>query len=204
MNPMRVFRSLAILLVVTLTAGRCAIAASTTQPASPEFIGIDGKTYQPLAVDADHIAVLVFVLQDCPVCNGNAPTIEKLASTFAGKGARFYLIHVDPALTPDEARKHAHDYNYHLPVLIDRRHELVKSLEVRAVPTAVLIGHDGTVQYQGRIDNRYVAIGKSRDVATVHDLFDALTSVLAGKSVEHPRMPTIGCAVPDLPGESGK
>ena len=84
--------------------------------------------------------MFVFVLQDCPICNGYAPQIQRLASEFSSQGSRFYLIHVDPMLTLDGARKHAKDFGYSIPVLIDAHHELVARLGVIAVPTAVLFG----------------------------------------------------------------
>lgn len=173
--------------------------APTPAPASIQIQGIDGKTYEPLMVAPHRAAVLVFVLQDCPICNGYAPQIERLAAESLAKDVPFYLIHVDPAFTPDDARKHARDYGYTIPVLIDRRHELVRRLGVRAVPTAVVLNSQGQTEYEGRIDDQYVALGKARNVVTSHDLHDALAAVLAGKPVAHPRTHAIGCAVPDLP-----
>jgi peroxiredoxin len=176
-------------------------AAPSTQSTSITLTGIDGKNYQPLSLSGHHAAVLVFVLQDCPICNGYAPQIQHLAAEFSRKETAFYLIHVDPTLTADAARKHARDYGYTIPVLIDTRHELVARLGVIAVPTAVVLGAEGEVKYLGRIDDQYVAIGKARNVVTQYDLRDALTAVLNGKPVEKSRTRAIGCAVPDLPAK---
>lgn len=186
---------------VMLTLMSVAVGASSpaTEPASIRLTGIDGRSYEPLAVSGHRAAVLVFVLQDCPICNGYAPQIQRLASRFKPQGVAFYLIHVDPTLTVEAARKHASDYGYSIPVMIDARHELVGRLGVIAVPTAVVLGSDGQVKYEGRIDDQYVAIGKARNVATRHDLRDAIAATIDGKPVEESRTRAIGCAVPDLP-----
>lgn len=171
----------------------------TTAPASPRLIAIDGKSYEPLDVARHPAAVLVFVLQDCPICNGYAPAIERLAKQYVPKNVLFYLIQVDATLTPDAARKHAKDYGYSIPILIDRQHELVSRLGLIAVPTAVVLNDHGQVAYEGRVDDQYVAIGKARNVVTTHDLADAIAAVLAGKPVAEAKTRAVGCAVPDLP-----
>lgn len=175
-------------------------AAPTTAPAT--FTGIDGITYEPLKVAPHKAAVLIFILQDCPICNSYAPQIERLNSQFAARNVAFYAVHVDPALSIDEARKHAKEYGYELPVLVDRNHELVSRLGVVTAPTAVVLGPDGATKYKGRIDDRYAALGKPRTVATTHELQDALSAVLDDKPVATPQSRSIGCAVPDLPSKA--
>ena len=82
------------------------------------------------------------------------------------------------------------------PVLIDRRHELIRQVGPRPVtPEAVVVAPDGTLAYRGRIDDLYAALGKRRYEATTHDLRDALDAVLAGKPVANPREPAVGCAI---------
>lgn len=199
-------RALTLLFVlVSASATMVTAETPTTAPASPQLTAIDGKAYAPLTVPPHRAAVLVFVLQDCPVCNGYAPQVERLAAQARERNVPFYLIHVDPALTPKDARKHAADYGYTIPVLIDRKHELVSRLGVTAVPTAVVLDDRGEPRYEGRVDDQYVSIGKARNVVTTHDLRDALAAVVAGKPVAPPRTQVIGCAVPDLPsGGAGK
>lgn len=188
-----------VMAALTLIGIAARAATPATQPASIRLAGIDGRNYEPLSLSGHRAAVLVFVLQDCPICNGYAPQIERLAAQFTPQGAAFYLIHVDPTLTVEAARKHATAYGYSIPVMIDSRHELVGRLGVVAVPTAVVLGSDGQVKYQGRIDDQYVSIGKARNVVTSHDLRDAIGATLAGRPVRQSRTKAIGCAVPDLP-----
>lgn len=192
-------RLICVMVALNLISVAARAAEPATQPTSVRLTGIDGHSYEPLTVGGHRAAVLVFVLQDCPICNGYAPQIERLASRFGPKGAAFYLIHVDPALTIEAARKHAADYRYAIPVMIDSTHELVSQLEVAAVPTTVVLGSDGQIKYEGRIDDQYVSIGKARNVVTRYDLREAIAATIEGKPVTESRTQAIGCAVPDLP-----
>jgi thiol-disulfide isomerase/thioredoxin len=164
--------------------------------------GIDSRDYQPLTVAPNRAVVLVFVLQDCPISNGYAPLIERLSNEFGHQGVRFYLVHVDATISQDAAIKHAKDYGYTIPVLIDRRHELVSRLAVDVAPTVVVLGADDTSKYKGRIDDWYAGIGKPRTVATTHDLRDAIVAVIEGKPINATQTQSIGCAVPDLPART--
>ena len=63
--------------------------------------------------------------------------------------------------------------------------------------SAVFDGH-GALRYHGRIDDLYIAFGRSRRAPTTHDLDDALIAVLAGKPVTHDARPAVGCYIADL------
>ena len=192
-------------LISLLLAPLCAGCADGTRPqnAQAESFTVraaDGSAWQPLTVGPGQSAsVLVFVLQDCPICNGYSRRLQQLAAQFWPRGVRFYLVQVDPLLTDAQALAHAKEYGYAMPVLVDRRHELVRKLGVVAVPTAVVVGSDGAVRYKGRIDNRYFALGKSREAATTDELHNALQAVVEHRPPPVARTRVVGCAVPDLP-----
>ena len=191
------------LLSTTLLAFACAGCGNSNPPAGAQAArmtikGADGRTFEPLSPGGQSASVLLFVLQDCPICNAYAPRVRGLASQFALHGVRFYLVHVDPAITSDEAAAHAKEYGYPFPVLIDRRHELVRRLGIVAVPTAVVLGPDGSVRYKGRIDDRYFALGKPRQAATTDDLRHALAAVVEHRQVTSVRTRVVGCSVPEL------
>lgn len=186
---------IAVVLIGLLTA---AAGPPATAPSQIQLPAVDGRSYRPLDTEGHKAVVLIFVLQDCPVCNGYAAELKRLAGVFGPRGAQFYLIHTDPALTDAEARAHANQYGFPLPVLLDRKHALVDRMHVATVPTAVVLGPDAAVCYQGRVDDLYVALGKPRREVTKHDLKDAITAVIEKKPVAVSRTQVIGCAVPDL------
>jgi hypothetical protein len=55
----------------------------------------------------------------------------------------------------------------------------------------------GEVTYRGRIDDRYVDLGKKREAPSQRDLRAALDAALAGRAVLTSRTKAIGCLIPD-------
>ena len=196
------FSSIAILIAGSVVGCGHARLPQAAQPDRVAIAAIDGRILHPLDPAGHRASVLLFVLQDCPICNGYAPRVQRLVSQFSARGVQFYLVQVDPMLSDAEAAAHAKEYGYAIPVLVDRRHELVHRLGVVAVPTAVVIGPGGAVRYEGRIDNRYFALGKPREAATTDDLRTALDAVIEHRPLTVARTKVIGCAVPDLPKTS--
>jgi hypothetical protein len=171
---------------------------NNSRRATPELADLAGGRHRPLELQRNRASVVIFVLQDCPISNRYAPEIQRLADEFAARRVPFYLVHVDPQLTSADAKKHAKEYGYKLPVLIDRKHELVKHLKATTAPEAFIIGAEGKVLYRGRIDDRYAAIGKPRSQVQRQDLRVALSAVVAGKPVEVAETKAIGCYIPEL------
>ena len=166
--------------------------------ATLEIEDLAGVRHRPLEVRENRASVVIFVLHDCPISNQYAPEIQRLADEFAAKRVPFYLVQVDPQLSKADATKHAKEYRYKLPVIVDRKHELVKRLKATTAPEAFVIGAEGKVLYRGRIDDRYAAIGKPRSQVQRQDLRMALSAVVAGKPVEVAETKAIGCYIPEL------
>jgi len=58
------------------------------------------------------------------------------------------------------------------------------------------VGAGGVVKYRGRIDNQYIALGKPRQVVTIHDLRDAIDAVASNRAVAHTDTEAFGCFIP--------
>jgi hypothetical protein len=52
--------------------------------------------------------------------------------------------------------------------------------------------------YHGRIDDRFVDLGRERPAPTERDLFNALTAIVAGKPVARAATQPVGCFISDL------
>jgi len=93
-------------------------------------------------------------------------------------------------------RQHVGEHGYqNIPAAIDADASVAVRVQASVTPETVVIDRAGAVRYRGRIDNFYVAFGRSRQVVTVHDLRDALDAVLAGKPVPAPVTEPIGCFI---------
>ncbi len=125
--------------------------------------------------------------------NGYAPELNRIAASHTNFA--FYIVQVDPELTPAVARDHARQYHLSMPVLLDPKHQLVKLAHATVTPEAVVFGKHGEVLYRGRIDDTYAAFGKKRPSARQHDLIDALDAIPTGPPVKLKETKAIGCLI---------
>jgi hypothetical protein len=167
----------------------------TTRPADISLADISGVMREPLEVGRARASVVIFIGAECPISNGYAPEINRICKEFEEHDVKFYLVHADADLSDAQAKKHAADFGFTCPVMVDRKHALVHAEGAKVTPEVVVIGKDNKVVYRGRIDNQYAAIGSQRFKATTHDLRDALQAIVDGKPVENARTEAVGCSI---------
>src|SRR5438552_13725603 len=138
-------------------------------------------------------AVLFFTTTDCPVSNSYVPEMNRIRADYAGRNIAFYAVQTDTTIPETEVRKHAAEFGFTFPVLLDPKQSLVRLAGATATPEAAVLSREGKVLYLGRIDNRVADFDKRRPAPTESDLRDALDAVLAGKPVTHPTTNVIGC-----------
>jgi peroxiredoxin len=156
-------------------------------------LDLEGISRQPLDPRAKAASVLFFYWHDCPVSNGYAPAMNRLCASYTNFA--FYIVQVDPDLNVAAAKEHARQYGLRPPVLLDPQHRLVKQVGATVTPQAIVVAKDGQVLYRGRIDNRYSAVGKKSEVATQHDLRDALDAIAAGRPPKQKETKAFGCVI---------
>lgn len=181
-------RSLAALALATLAAcggGRELVVAD-----------LEGRPVDALPAAGSH-ACWIFVAPDCPIANGFAPEIRRIAADFAPRGVRFALVYADPAFAAEDVRRHVTDFGYELPAWLDPEGRLVRHAGATVTPEAAVVAPDGEVLYRGRIDDRYADFGKLRAAPTTRDLRAALAAVLAGRQPDPRVTEAIGCFLPD-------
>src|SRR6266481_5444200 len=124
--------------------------------------------------------VFLFTSTDCPISNRYAPEVRRIAEAFGSKGVVFRLVYPNPSEDANAIREHMAAYNYAgvAEGVRDPKLALVTFAGATITPeAAVVVG--GRVVYRGRIDNRFVDLGRERPSPTERDLFDALTAILA-------------------------
>ncbi len=160
----------------------------TVRPGSPDPGGGAGAQ--------DRASVTFFIASDCPISNAYAPAIATVCRSYAAKGVSCTLAYEDARIDAAGVSKHAGDYHLRgIPTTTDTSRALADRARVEITPTAVVSDSNGHVRYQGRIDNLYINIGRTRQVVTSHDLTDALDAVLAGKAVRQPHTEALGCYI---------
>ena len=176
------------------------ILFSALLAASLEITGVRGERLRPL--EPSGIAnVLVFTSTDCPISNGYAPEIQRVCDAYAARGVRCLLVYEDVGLTAGAARAHLSDFRYGaMPAAIDADGRLAARVGATITPEVAVVDRAGAVRYRGRIDNKYVTLGRARRTVTVHDLTNALDALIDGKPVSVPAAEAVGCVIvsPDM------
>src|SRR5260370_19365175 len=93
--------------IAFLAAGVC--IAGSVSPPEAVVNDLDGIPRHPLDPGQKLASVLIFYWHDCPVCNSYAPEISRICASYTNFA--FYVVQVDPDLTPAAAKEHARQYD---------------------------------------------------------------------------------------------
>ena len=176
----RLFGNIIILslLLAALPAGRCA---------NEEATKIDWAAHK--------ITVVFFILHDCPICNSYVPEMNRISRQYGKGGFGFVAAYVDPGFSQAEAERHAREYGFAFPFIIDSDHQLSAKTGTTVVPEAAVFSSRRDVLYRGRIDDLYADIGTRRARATETNLRDALEDIAAGRNPRRALVPGAGCLI---------
>jgi mono/diheme cytochrome c family protein len=178
--------------VICFLLSLCGTVAARAEGSPAGFADLSGAIQHPLEAGTNAGSVLIFYWHDCPICNSYAPEINRLSAHYTNFA--FYIVQVDPDLTPAAAKVHARQFDLRPRVLLDGRHRLVRLAKATVAPEAVVFGKDGDVAYRGRIDNLYADLNKRRAEATEHYLRAALDAIAGGRPVTS-QPPAMGCLI---------
>lgn len=159
---------------------------------------VKGIAHTAAGLSRARATVFIFVATDCPNSNTYAPVVARLYREYSPRGVAFFNVYSDPAETASTVGKHDTDFKVPFGTLLDPHQTLTRETGARSTPEAVILGPQGQELYRGRVDNRFVAFGKTRYQPTENDLQEALDAILAGKAPPHPVTRTVGCAIPGL------
>lgn len=139
--------------------------------------------------------VLVFIATDCPISNAYAPELRRIETGCTARNVAFVLVYSEPDLTRENARRHAKEYGYACPWVLDPTRRLARRAGATVTPEAAVFAPDGRLLYRGRIDDAYVGYGKRRFRATRHDLRDVLDAVSSGRPMRLRTTMAVGCFI---------
>ena len=187
-------------LVAFLALGSAAILArpaDTTRGTALTFTLTDsaGRAHTERELQQSIAAVLFFITPDCPISQSYVPEMNRIADAYSARGIRFFAVQADLTATDAAVQQHVKEYGYRFPVLLDKRQLLVRRTGATVTPEAIVMTANGSVLYQGRIDNRVVSLGTTRPQATQHDLRNTLDAVLAHRPVPQPHTTAYGCLI---------
>ena len=139
--------------------------------------------HTPLALSDKKATVLFFLLPDCPVSNSYAPEIKRICAEYEAKKIAAFVVHADPDVTIEQAKKHAKEYGLPCPVLLDPLHVLAKRTGVKMAPEVAVLGPDCKVLYRGRIDDGMSVTASAAPSRRSAICATPWTPILEGKAV---------------------
>ena len=176
-------------------------AVEVGQPA-PDFIGTDinGKTVK-LSDYKGKIVVIESYNSDCPFCNNQYKTgaMQDLQKDLAAKGVVWLLVNsVNPKnfshRTPEQARTEWTSEKIAATAWIDDSSGVIGHLyEMKTTPHTFVIAKDGTLVYDGAMDNKPDPSHDPR--AARNYVRETVNDLIAGKPIEVSQTKPYGCAV---------
>lgn len=152
-------------------------------------------TYNFSSLSDSKATVFIFLLTDCPASQNYTLTINQLQKKYESKKIPFVVIFPDTYSTVEDIRSFLKSYKLSLPALLDPELTLTKLLNASIAPSCFVLDGNANVIYNGRIDDWYYSPGKKRTVIRTHDLDNALSNFINGKSIDPNQTKPIGCII---------
>ena len=188
-------------LLTALTVATAAFAVEIGKPA-PDFTGTDitGKTVK-LSDYKGRIVVVESYNSDCPFCHNHYATgaMQELQRDLAAKNVVWLLVDSVNTKnfsyrTPAQARKESKDLKIAATAWLDDHSGDIGHLyDMKTTPHTFVVAADGTLVYDGAIDNRPEPSGDPRTAKNY--VRAAVEELLAGKQVTVSQTKPYGCAV---------
>ncbi|MGD9347470.1 MAG: redoxin domain-containing protein [Candidatus Aminicenantes bacterium] len=190
------------MLMTALGMNLQAIEAPVDKPA-PDFSCNDSKgVTHTLSSYKGKIVVLEWLNHDCPFVKKHYGTgnMQKLQKVYTGRGV-IWLSVISSApgkqgfCTPDKANDLTRVKNAHpTAVLLDPLGTVGKKYDAKTTPHMFIIDNEGTLVYNGGIDNKRSTDPLDVDRATNY-VAKALNELLAGEEVSTKTSAPYGCSV---------
>lgn len=162
---------------------------------APDFT-LQDQNGKPVSLHdfAGKIVVLEWTNPNCPFVQRHyrEKTMQTLASQFESKNVDWLAINSTDSATNDSNKQWAEAQNISYPILNDSEGTVGKEYHATNTPDMYIVGTDGTLLYEGAIDN-----DRSGDKTTgkINYVRQALDEILSGKPVSAPQTKPYGCSV---------
>jgi peroxiredoxin len=191
-----------ILALFAMTALAASVFAVEIGKPAPDFTGTDinGKTVK-LSDYKGKIVVIESYNSDCPFCHNHyaSGAMQELQKDLAAKGVVWLLVDSVNTnnfsyRTPAQAQKESADLKIDATAWIDDHSGDIGHLYgMKTTPHVFVIATDGTLVYDGAIDNRPAPSGDPRTAKNY--VRAAVDELLAGKPVTVAQTKPYGCGV---------
>jgi hypothetical protein len=141
------------------------------------------------------LKVYVFIAEKCPISIFMTKSLKEISESYSQQ-ADFYLVFPMENSHQKSASKFKSTYELnHYSILMDKKLILTKKMGATVTPEVIITHTNGSVVYQGRINDAYLEPGKRRHFFTGNDMRDALQLLVENQSVPKPWKPAVGCLI---------
>lgn len=142
------------------------------------------------------ITVYFFLLDECKICREYAPVINELYEEFHSEEIEFIGVFPNFASKRENIEKFKKEFDIKFELKTDYFKKLSHRFNAKVLPEVFVFDHSiDRVIYSGRIDDRYVSIGRRRQVIKTFNLMSALDNIIAQKDILITRTEPIGCFI---------
>ncbi len=173
---------------------------------APDFnlMGVDGKMHSLKEYASSKVLVVIFNCDHCPIASMYEKRIKQLTTDYKAKGVAVVVImgndpkaihlsergHTDLGDTLPEMKLRADYRHFNYPYLYDGDTQAVAlKYGPTATPHAFVFDQQRILRYEGRIDSN-----AREELATKHEVRDAVDALLAGTPVKVTDTPAVGCS----------
>jgi peroxiredoxin len=173
---------------------------------APDFNlpGIDGKRHSLKDYASSKVLLVIFNCDHCPIASMYEKRIKQLTSDYTNRGVSVVVImgndpkaihlsergHTDLGDTLPEMKLRAAYRHFNYPYLYDGDTQAVAlKYGPTATPHAFVFDQQRILRYEGRIDSN-----AREELATKHEVRDAIDALLAGQPVKVQDTPAVGCS----------
>jgi peroxiredoxin len=167
---------------------------------APAFSLKDVVSGRPITLDsfADKSALLImFICRHCPYVVHVQNEIARIGMDYAERDVGILAISSNDPLTypddaPDRLKEMAERLNFQFPFCFDETQNVAKAYRAACTPDFYLFDKQRRLAYRGQLDDSRPGSNKP---VTGQDLRAAMEAVLAGRQIEGPQRPSIGCSI---------
>jgi peroxiredoxin len=172
---------------------------------APSFSLPDVVTGQPVSLDtftADRAVLVMFICRHCPYVKHVQDELARIGRDYADRGLGIVAVSSNdarayPEDAPDKLAEMARRTGFTFPLCYDESQAVAQAYTAACTPDFFLFDAGRKLVYRGQLDDSRP--GRNVPV-TGADLRTAMDAVLAGRPVEGPQRPSIGCNIKWKPG----
>lgn len=144
----------------------------------------------------DSFTVYVFLLDECRICQEEAPELNKISDMAKESGIGFAGYFPNYSTTEQGMEKFRKKYKVKYPSQTDHQKTVAKQFQATVLPECVVYNESTKeVIYRGAVNNRFYAPGKRRSSITQNYLKDVIFAIQSGKTPTFQQTEPIGCFI---------